>query len=242
MIELLSGQELLFLLVVFLGGIVSSVFGFGGAIVIISFGSFLFSLKETVALVSIYFLASTWSKFFIFRKFIDWKLAKLILIVSVPFTILGAFFLVVIPTQILEYLLAAIILSYLANERLGFTKNKKAGKKTIITISALSGFFSGVMGTGGTVKAILLNYLGIRKEKFVAIMAASALLNNIIKAPIYFYSGLIKADMELIIALIIVAIIAAYIGRKLVSIFKPELYKNAVDLLLLVSVVKLLFF
>ncbi|MCK5039834.1 MAG: hypothetical protein KAR87_02605 [Candidatus Aenigmarchaeota archaeon] len=51
-------NEILFLLLAFISAIISATFGFGGALILIPFSSFVLPLKKAIAIITIFFIAS----------------------------------------------------------------------------------------------------------------------------------------------------------------------------------------
>lgn len=236
-------NEIIFLLLAFIISIFTTSIGFGSALLLIPFSSFLLPIKNAIAVLTIFFMASNVSRIIIFRKHIDWKITLLISYGAIPFVFAGAFLLVYAPSMIIEKILGIIILLYVINEYLKITKRVKLKNYTISAVGGLFGFFSGAIGTGNAITAALLTHIGIRKERFIATMAITAFFVNVVKTGIYSKFALITMnDMPLVAALIIIAFVGAYLGKNLVKMINPELFRRLVLILLLVVSLKLIFF
>ena len=132
---------------------------------------------------------------------------------------------------------------YVINDYFRLTKHIKLNKIAIACVGGAYGFFAGIIGTGSAIKAALLSHIGLRKERFIAVMATSAILLNIIKTAIYSKYSLINAeDIPLIIGLIICAFSGAYVGRNFVKKLHPETFKKIILGMLVIVSIKLLFF
>jgi len=236
-------NEIIFLVLAFVVSIISATLGFGSAIILIPFSSFLLPIKQAIAIVTIFFIAGNLSKIIIFRKHIDWKITFLIWAGAVPMVFIGAYLMVIAPSEIIKKVLGIIILFYVINDYFNLTKHIKLNKIAIAGAGGAYGFFAGIIGTGSAIKAALLTHLGLRKEKFIAVMATSAILLNIIKTTIYSKFALIsQSDIPLIIGLILCAFGGAYIGRNLVKKIHPDIFKKIILVILVIVSIKLLLF
>lgn len=236
-------NEILFLIIAFLGSILSITFGLGNAIIIIPFSSILLPIKKAIAIITFYFIAGNISKIYIFRKHIDWKITTLIWAGAIPMVFIGAYIMVIAPSDLIKKILGVIVLLYVINDYFNLTKYVKLNKIAIAGAGGAYGFFTGIIGTGSAIKAALLTHLGLRKQKFIAVMATSAILLNIIKTSIYSRFSLLSiSDIPLIIALILCAFGGSYIGRNLVKKIHPEAFKKVILVILVIIAIKLLFF
>ncbi len=239
----MTSNEIIFLLIAFLGSIVAGSIGFGIAIIVVPLSSLVLPIKKAAVIVNIAFAAMNLSNLIIFRKHANWKLILIISLGAIPATILGSTLLVYAPTRLLEILLGLIAILYIINDHFNFLKNIKLNNYGIAGGGALYGFFSGIIGTGDIIKAIFLTHIGLRKENFIATMAGSAIINNIVKAIVYTKFALMtKTDIPLIIALVVCAILGVSIGQRFVHKVSSETFKKMVIAVLFVASIKLLFF
>lgn len=234
-------NEIIFLVIAFIGSIISATFGFGSAIILIPFSSFLLPIKKAIAIVTIFFIAGNISKILIFRKHIDWRLVLLIWGGAVPMVSLGAYLMVISPSEIIKRVLGAIVLLYVINDYFNLTKNIKLNRIAIAGAGGAYGFFAGIIGTGSPIKAALLTHLGLRKERFIALMASSAILLNLIKTAFYSKFSLItQSDIPLITGLILCAFAGAYVGKNFVKKIHPQLFKKIILSILVIVSIKLM--
>jgi uncharacterized membrane protein YfcA len=238
---MLSG--VLFLTLAFAVSILSATFGFGSAMILIPFSSFFLPIKQAIAIITIFFIATNISKIILFRRYIDWKIVFLIWIGAVPMVFVGASLLVYVPSELIERILGAVVLLYVINDYFKFTKHIRLNKAAIACVGGVYGFSAGITGMSGGIKAALLNHIGLRKERFIAVMSASAILLNFIKTAIYSKSSLVTTeDIPLVVGLIICAFLGTYIGKNLVKTIAPETFRKIILLVLFVVSLKLLIF
>lgn len=104
---------------------------------------------------------------------------------------------------------------------ISFAKPKwKIPTKTpfIIFGGGISGFFAGLIGTGGALRAAFLAGMKLSKEKYLATLAAIALAVDATRIPIYFIEGFLSKNLFWMIPILItIAFLGAFIGEKIVK-------------------------
>lgn len=234
-------EYLLFVLLGFTASIVSAVFGFGTALIVLAVGSHILPVKEAIALGVVLFTASTVLKSLLFRKHIDWKIAGIMAITSLPFAYLGASLLADIPAEILKRLLGAMILLYLVLSVFKLFPKIKIGTAGLVGGSAAYGFVSGLLGSGNLIKAIIFREMNITKEAFVGAMAATSVLSNVAKITAYTQSGLLHSALAWpIVGLALSAAIAALLGKRILRNISVGNFEVGIQAVLAISAVALL--
>ena len=61
--------------------------------------------------------------------------------------------------------------------------------RTTITGGGISGFITGIVGTGGALRAIFLTGFNLEKTKYIATAAVIALATDSTRIPLYLYQG-----------------------------------------------------
>lgn len=230
----------LFVLVGVLGSLVSAVFGFGTAILVLAVGSHILPVKETIALGTVLFTASTMTKTFLYAKHMDWKTITIMSLVSLPFAYLGAELLIGTPPEIAKRLLGGMVLLYLIVSNLKRLPSIQIGMFGIVLGSAGYGFISGLLGTGNIIKVVIFREMKISKEAFVGSMAATSVLANLAKLYSYGSSGLLTEDMLIpAISLVVGVVIVATIGRSILAKLEMRIFQLGVQILLGVAGVAL---
>ena len=78
-----------FICLSFAAAVVSAVYGFGTALIVLALGAHILPVKETIALAAVLFSATTITKTIIFGRHIDWKVASIMALASLPFSFAG---------------------------------------------------------------------------------------------------------------------------------------------------------
>lgn len=215
--------QLLFILLGFFASLVSAVFGFETALLVLAVGSHILLVKETIALATVLFAASTSAKTIVFGKHIDWRMTGFMALAILPFAFAGASLMVHMPTDVLKRSLGAMILLYII-----FTRFKPFSALKICTFellvgSASYGFVSGLLGSGNIIKVIIFREMSISKEAFVGAMAAASVLSNLAKLTAYTQSAL-----------------AVFIGRRILQAMDGSHFETGLQITLAVSAAGLL--
>jgi len=122
------------------------------------------------------------------------------------------------PQNFLKFLLGIFLIAFV----LFSWKNPKFKIKQTATNSAIggavSGFVAGLIGTGGAIRAAVLNAFQLKKEVYISTAATIALAVDLTRIPIYFASGFLSEKFFAdIFILIFVAIAGSFVGRKIVA-------------------------
>lgn len=228
----------LFVAIALVSSVISAVFGLGTALLLITLGSYILPIRETIALATVMFTAGTLARTLLYRKHIDWRLTMTITAFSVPCASLGALALATAPTDLLKISLGIMALIYVVMALSGWQPNVRVGPVALMFGSAIYGFVSGLLGTGNVIKAVVFDHMGLRKEAFVGLMAATSVVANVAKIGFYASSGLITPTHILPgIGLVGCALVGTFAGRILLKRVAPEHFR--VGFLFVLAVVSL---
>ena len=235
-------EYLLFVIIGLAGSLVSAVFGFGTALLVIALGSHVIPVKEAIALGTVLFAASSITKSLLFRRQTDWKVVGVITLGCLPFAALGAFALTYVPADLVKKLLGIMLLVYLGLTLTNWLPSIRIGWAGLLGGSALYGFVSGLLGTGNLVKVILFREMNITKEAFVGAMAATAVLSNIVKLSTYTATGLLTVEMAWpAAALVLAGVLSSAVGRSILGRMSNTQFQGGVQVLLGIAALALLF-
>lgn len=230
-----------FVLLGFFASLISSVFGFGTALVVLAIGAHILPIKEAIALATVLFAVSTITKTLLFNRYINWKIVGIMSVSSLPFAYLGAVFLGELQPERLKQLLGLMLLLYIALSRLNKLPSFNVGTSTLIMGSAAYGFVSGLLGSGNIIKVVIFREIKIEKQAFVGAMAATSVLANLAKLSAYTQINLLTKDLYFpIIGLSIASFLAALTGKYLLKKLSSSQFSTGVQVILAMSAVALL--
>jgi uncharacterized protein len=222
--------ELQFLLIAFFAEIIGTVAGFGSSTIALPLSVKLehFDFQTALTLVAFLHIFGNAAKLYFFRAGLDTKLLVKFGVPSVIFTLLGALLVTYIPEKILEALLGGILIMYCVGAWLHSFKLRPTGLTAFIG-GALSGFFAGLIGTGGAMRAAFMSAYHLPKHTFIATTAGVAVIADSIRLPIYLYDGFLDRSLYwLLPVMLAIAIIGTYIGKHIVNHLPQRSFRHIV--------------
>lgn len=224
----------LFILLALFSEIIGTIGGFGSSLFFIPIASYFLDFHSVLGITALFHISSNLTKMAFFRNGFDKKLFISIGIPAVLFVILGAYLSKFVQTSILEISLAIFLI---AVSLILLFFNKLSVKPTTtnsIAGGVLSGFFAGLLGTGGAIRGITLAAYNLRMEAFIATSAIIDLAIDLSRGVVYTMNGFVhRDDLYLIPILLVVSIAGTYIGKKILTKVSEEQFKSIVLVLIL---------
>ena len=94
---------------------------------------------------------------------------------------------------------------------------------------AVSGFITGLVGTGGALRASFLTGLKLEKERYIATAAVIALGTDATRIPSYISAGFLSEQYYYLIPILFATAVAgSYVGRKIVTKIDQDKFKKMV--------------
>jgi len=230
-------MEYIFISIVTLLGAGLTLFsGFGlGTLLMPVFGLF-FPIDIAIALTAIVHFSNNLIKLGFFHKHIDWKIIIKFGIPSIVAAFIGAFLLtkltylkpLIVYTFIgkelavtpVKITIATLLIFFSLMELIPKLSNLQFDKRYMPIGGLLSGFFGGLSGNQGALRAAFLIRAGLTKEVFIGTGVVVACLVDITRLSIYSKTIFLHIDISQIIILVIAvvsAFIGVYFGNKLVK-------------------------
>jgi uncharacterized membrane protein YfcA len=221
-------MEFEFLLIALIAEVVGTVAGFGSSTIALPLSLFIFDFHTALTLVAFLHIFGNAAKLYFFRQGLDTGLLVKFGVPSVIFTIVGALLVTHLPEATLEALLGGLLVIYAVASWLHSIKLKPT-QLTAFAGGAVSGFFAGLLGTGGAMRAAFLNVYHLPKEKFIATTAAVAVIADSMRLPIYLYDGFLDQSLYwLLPIMIVIAVLGTYIGKLIVTKLPQKHFRQIV--------------
>lgn len=222
-------EEILFFIAAFIAEMIGTVAGFGSSTIFLPLALFFVDFKTAIILVAIFHLFGNLARITFFRQGFD---KRIILQFGVPgflLSMLGAFLIGVLPQPLLKLILGIFLIvtssSFLAKPGLKFPANTG----TFIAGGSVTGFITALVGTGGALRATMLQGFNIEKVKYIATAATIALGTDITRIPVYLSQGFLVEQYYLYIPFLFgVALAGSFLGRKIVGKINQEKFREAV--------------
>jgi uncharacterized protein len=231
--------DILFIIIGFFSEIVGTMAGFGSSTIYLPLASYLLDFKTALVLVAIFHFFGNISRIAFFRHGLEKNILLLFGIPSFVLSLIGATFVGHLSQTLLEFLLGLflIVISaiFLLNPRLSFPTNGKS----LVLGGAISGFITGLIGTGGALRAAFLTGLKMEKERYIATAAVIALGTDATRIPSYISAGFLPEQYYYLILLLFAAAVAgSYVGKKVVTKINQVKFKKMVLIVIILVSIK----
>lgn len=225
----------LFLILSFLAEILGTVGGFGSSTFFVPIANYFLDFQTVLGITAVFHVFSNISKIALFKNGLDKRILFRIGIPAVAFVIVGAVISNLIEVRFLQLVLSLFLIGlsllFLIKRELKFSPNKKNS----FVGGSLSGFFAGLLGTGGAIRGITMAAFSVEKSVFVATSAAIDLAVDGSRTIVYLFNGYIhKHDLYLIPFLMVIGFVGSLIGKLILDKIPQEKFRMLVLVLILI--------
>jgi uncharacterized protein len=229
-------HDLIVAALAFASEILGTLSGFGSSTFFVPAASHFERFQLVLALTSILHCFGNLSKLALFRQNFNYRLFILLAVPSIVFTGLGAFLAGQIQTV---YLLKGLGIFLICWSLYFFLKGRETVQMPVwvaMLLTALSGFSTGLLGTGGAVRGIALASLGTETSVFVGLSAAIDLLGDILRAAIYLENGFMDwSQWHYLPLLLVAAWCGTYLGRMILGRVDQKMFEKIVSAFVLIG-------
>jgi uncharacterized membrane protein YfcA len=220
---------LLFFITAFLTIVIGTVAGFGTSTIFLPIALLFVDFKTALVLVAISHISGSLGATAFFRHGLDKKLILLFGVPSIILTILGAYLVTYIPQNILEIILGVSLLIFSIYSLLRPDFKVSASKINTVFGGSLSGFLQGLVGIGGPLRGAFLISYNLNKFKYIATLAAIAVIIDATRIPIYFSNNLLEPQFYYYVPfLAVVGVAGSYTGKRIVQKIPQNIFKKVV--------------
>lgn len=222
-------EETLFFISALIAEIIGTMAGFGSSTIFLPLALLFVDFKTAIILVATFHLFGNLSRIIFFRQGFEKKIIIQFGAPSVLLSLLGALLIGVLPQPVLKLILGIFLIvtsvSFLAKPGLKFPANTA----TFIAGGSITGFITALVGTGGALRATLLQGFNIEKVKYIATAAIIALATDVTRIPVYISQGFLTEQYYLHLPILFsIALAGSFIGRKIVKRIDQEKFRKMV--------------
>lgn len=234
--------NVLFFISAFLAEVIGTIAGFGSSTIFLPLALFFVDFKTALILVAFFHVFGNLGRITFFRHGLDKKLILLFGVPSVIVTVLGALLVNYTPQDVLKLILGIFLLVFSLTSIIKPHFKFKPSKKNAVIGGSISGFFAGLIGTGGAIRSAFLTAFNLQKKVYLATAAAIALAVDITRIPIYFESGFLAPQLYIHLPLLfIIAIAGAYVGKKIVDKIPQKAFRRIVLIAIILISLKFMY-
>lgn len=225
-----------FVLFALIAEILGTVGGFGSSVFFVPFAAYFLDFHSILGITAVFHVSSNLSKILLFKKGFDKKLVIKMGIPAVMFVILGAYLSQFIKTNALEGMMAVFLIvtsaTFLFKKKLSVPPNNT----NAIGGGMISGLIAGLIGTGGSIRGIVLTAFNLTTESFIVTSAIIDLGIDFSRSLVYINNGFVHVhDLYLVPILLVVSFIGTWIGKKILNHFTKEQFRTTVLVLIMIT-------
>src|ERR671913_2321666 len=223
-------ETILFFISALIAEIIGTMAGFGSSTIFLPLALvFVVDFKTAIILVAIFHLFGNLSRIIFFRQGFDKRIILQFGVPSVLLSLLGAFLIGVLPQPILKLILGIFLITTSTSFLIKPGLKIPANTSTFIAGGGATGFITALVGTGGALRATLLQGFNIEKVKYIATAAPIALATDATRIPVYLSQGFLTEQYYLYLPILFgTALVGSFIGRKIVRRIDQEKFRKIV--------------
>lgn len=230
----------LLLVAAFFAEVIGTVAGFGSSTIFLPIALLFMDFPTALVVVAIFHISGNIGRIIFFKHGIDKNLLLTFGIPSIILTLAGALLVASSPQLILRLVLGIFLVVYASLMLLKPTLSFKPTKTNAAAGGMISGFFAGLIGTGGALRGAFLNSFKLKKERYIATAAAIALAVDMTRLPVYISNGFLPSELYLYLPILfVIAIAGSYTGKKVVDKIPKEKFRKIVLVAVLLAGIKL---
>jgi uncharacterized protein len=223
----------LFVLAV-LSGATAAVAGFGIGSLLTPVLAARFGTQVAIAAVTIPHAAATALRFWRLRAAVDWSVVRGFGLLSAAGGLAGGLLYARLSSRVLTIVLGLLLLATALASLTGWSTRWKATGPTASGLGLLSGFFGGVAGNQGGLRAAALLGFSLSPAAYVATSTAIGLMVDTARAPIYIWrAGAALVSLATPIAVATAGVLLGpVLGERLLLGLSPERFRRGVSILI----------
>src|ERR687889_1311477 len=203
--------------------------GFGSSTIFLPLALLFVDFKTAIILVAIFHLFGNLSRIIFFREGFDKRIILQFGVPSIIFSLLGALLIGALPQPILKLVLGIFLITTSASFLIRPGLKLPANTSTFIAGGSATGFITALVGTGGALRATLLQGFNIEKVKYIATAATIALATDATRIPVYISQGFLTEQYYLYLPILfVIALTGSFIGRRIVKKIDQEKFRKIV--------------
>jgi uncharacterized protein len=223
---------LLAIAVSFIAGATASVVGFGIGSILTPVLALEYGVELAVAMVALPHLAGGVLRGWRLRRSINRSLVLRFGVLSFACGLLGALVFARIAPAVVARIMGALLLLTALAGITGWTRRWQPRGILIWIFGGLSGFFGGVVGNQGGLRAAALSTFGLEPVVLVATSTMIGVLTDMARTPVYLYRGRLKiTEVWGVIVIAVVAVLAGtLLGERVLFGLSPDRYRVIISL------------
>jgi uncharacterized membrane protein YfcA len=222
-------DDVVFFIVAFISEVIGAVAGFGSSTIFLPPALFFVDFETALILVAISHLFGNLGRVNFFRHGLDKKIIATFGIPSILFSFLGASIVGILSQDILKVILGIFLITISILFLVRPSMKVPTNRNMVMTGGGISGLITGLVGTGGALRATFLTGFNLEKTRYIATAAVIALGTDATRIPLYLSQGFLMQQYYYYIPILAAtAIGGSYIGKKIVGKIDQNIFRKIV--------------
>lgn len=240
----MTTHDLLISLIAFLSEVLGTISGFGSSTFFVPVAQLVEDYRLVLVLTSFLHVIGNLTRIFQFKLAINKAVLFKVYLPTILFTGLGAYLNALIDVTFLQKLLGfgLVIISVVMlikilshKETIQNTQNQEFQIKNY-TLLFLSGFMTGLIGTGGALRGVALASMNLSAATFISLSSALDVGGDILRLGIYLKNGYMDwSHWYYIILLFFSAYLGASLGKKIIDKMSTKFFRSIVAFFIFLS-------
>jgi uncharacterized membrane protein YfcA len=223
---MIHAHDLALTALAFFSETLGTISGFGSSTFFVPGATFFETFHFVLALSALLHCLGNISKLALFSGHFQWSAFFKLAIPSILLSGIGALLTGYVRAELLTKCLGVLLLVVPFFLVFG---GKFLSRMPAPVLSGISGFSTGLLGTGGAIRGIALASLHLEKNSFVSISAAIDIGGDILRAAIYLRNGYMDWQQWFYIPLLgLAALLGSWVGKLILSRISQELFERVV--------------
>jgi hypothetical protein len=213
-----------------LAGATAGVAGFGIGSLLTPLLALQLGGVRAVAAVVIPHAAATALRAWRLRRSIDWAVVRRFGLLSAAGGLGGALLFARLGGEMLMRILGALLIVTALSTLSGVGRTRRAPRSVVPVLGFASGFFGGVVGNQGGLRAAALLALGLEPAVFVATSTMTGLLVDAVRGPVYLWrAGDVLAELWPLVGVATAGtVIGTLLGERMLFGLSPERFRQVI--------------
>lgn len=209
--------------------VIGTVSGAGSSTYFVPLASLFEDFTFVITLTAFLHSVSNLFKIHLFRRTVSLRELLRYALPSVLFCGLGALLVPYANLKILKIILGVFLMVISILKGFEFVKKARFSNRTNTCIISISGFLTGLIGTGGALRAIALSHMHITKEAFVLLSSTIDIGGDLLRLVLYLYHGYMNWNEWYYIPLLLIAAwLGTYTGKYILTRISQKSFERIV--------------
>ncbi len=229
-------HDIILILFAFLSEFIGTLSGFGSSIFFVPLAVLVESFHFVLAITAILHRCGNFSRIFTFKDSFQKGIFLRLALPSIVLTVLGALLATQVKTPLLENGLGVVLIFLSVVLLFGKKLIQLLPSRVAVVLCGVSGFLTGLVGTGGAIRGIALTALNVEKNAFVCLSASIDIEGDFFRMIIYLRNGFVDWSQWFYIPLLgIAAILGSKFVKGIMNQIKQEQFDRIVSFFIFLS-------